>query len=200
MPSKQIYVKPYVVKGHYRTIHTRTFKFICANCDDEATRTTYATTCPKYCDKCKDLKKKLGKKKQTSGEVIITSVDSQAIETQENIQPPKQVNVELDSAKLIKYINQLLKNNYNKKLNSSEIEILIDLWNQKEYDEIAYDHNYGAMERLFSKERKYQAKLRSDRASKGGKAAQAARQKKDTPPTESVKNGDSEGHDERESA
>ncbi len=60
--------------------------------------------------------------------------------------------------------------------------------------------NYGAMERLFSKERKYQAKLRSDRASKGGKAAQAARQKKDTSQTESVKNGDSEGHDERESA
>jgi len=141
MPSKQIYVKPYEVKGHYRTIHTRTFKFICAHCDEEATRTTYATTCPKYCDKCKDLKKKLGKKKQTSGEVIITSADFQAIKTEANIQPTQQVHVELEPAKLIKYINQLLKNNYNKKLNSSEIEILIDLWNQKEYDEIAYDRN-----------------------------------------------------------
>ncbi|MDJ0725984.1 MAG: hypothetical protein QNJ38_12800 [Prochloraceae cyanobacterium] len=41
MPSKQIYVKPYQV--NWRTLHTRTFKFICAHCDQKSERTTYAT-------------------------------------------------------------------------------------------------------------------------------------------------------------
>ena len=76
MPSKQIYVKPYQVKGHWRTLHTRTFKFICAHCDQESQRTTYATTCPKYCDECKNLKQKLGKKKAPSGEIVDTNTTS----------------------------------------------------------------------------------------------------------------------------
>ncbi len=78
MPSKQIYVKPYYVKGHHRTIHTRTFKFICAHCDLEAERITYATTCPKYCDNCKDIKNKLGKKKEAAGAVVGDSLKNQA--------------------------------------------------------------------------------------------------------------------------
>ena len=64
LPPKKVYVHPYRVKGHYRTIYARIYKFICAHCNCESKRTTYATTCPKYCDNCKDIKHKLGKKKQ----------------------------------------------------------------------------------------------------------------------------------------
>ena len=184
MPSKQIYVKPYQVKGHYRTIYTRTFKFICAHCEQEAKRTTYATACPKYCDKCKDLKKKLGSKKQATGEVVETankaengkakSVDlSQSLEnlvatpateskTQEaaaktkasnqkgakettktkvskestKTEVTKEVNVELDSEKLVEYTNQLLLIHYNRKLNSDSKNMLVDLWERKNYDQM----------------------------------------------------------------
>ncbi len=212
MPSKQIYVKPYQVKGHWRTLHTRTFKFICAHCDLEATRTTYATTCPKYCDECKNLKQKLGKKKTPSGEVVETTSPSQdnnkqstapsltpdtpqkssptskttqqspstspstksaktaataqtATQKTSNAPPsattnqtssknsssnqaqtknppksdrdkPAEVNLELDPNKLIEYTNQLFLIHYNKGLNSDSKHILIDLWSNKDYQEI----------------------------------------------------------------
>ncbi|MDJ0719915.1 MAG: hypothetical protein QNJ54_37800 [Prochloraceae cyanobacterium] len=213
MPSKQIYVKPYQVKGHWRTLHTRTFKFICAHCDQESQRTTYATTCPKYCDECKNLKQKLGKKKAPSGEIVVdtssTSKDTQKQSTTPSLtpetpqksspsnkpdqtststspstksaktaataqtatqktsnppqspttnqtssknsssnqaqtkNPPKsdrdiaaEVNLELDSNKLIEYTNQLFLIHYNKGLNSDSKHILIDLWSNKDYQEI----------------------------------------------------------------
>ncbi|MGF1486083.1 MAG: hypothetical protein ACFBSE_03105, partial [Prochloraceae cyanobacterium] len=81
MPSKKIYVQPYKVKGHHRIIYTRVFKFICAHCDKEAKRETYATVCPKYCDDCKNIKNKRGTKKQPSGEIVETAkVISQSLQ------------------------------------------------------------------------------------------------------------------------
>ena len=152
MPSKQIYVKPYEVKGHYRTIHTRTFKFICAHCDSEATRTTYATTCPKYCDKCKDIKKKLGKKKQSSGEVIGVEVQEQKPEIKnhdllnntgiETVENPNEVvplvNIsDLKSEQVIEYINSLFLDVYNSKLESDLRHLLVDFWHERTDEQIS---------------------------------------------------------------
>ncbi|MGF1489055.1 MAG: hypothetical protein ACFBSE_18365, partial [Prochloraceae cyanobacterium] len=240
MPSKKIYVRPYEVKGHYRTIHTRVFKFICAHCDKPSKRETYATVCPTYGNRCNSDKAKClrHQTKNTESQKLFEvnpetenktnfvedssqkvqpttpaapvnlvppereSIDrnsrtappgldvpsirrsldrdlQQAIVPEdkptwgnpldlENIKPPlkketkskssnntpsrstqqsKQQNsldlhtakLAIDRSKLIDYINQLLKKEYNKKLNSDEIGIVIDLWNGKEYDEIAID-------------------------------------------------------------
>ncbi len=56
MPSKKVYVKPYTVKGHYRTIRTRNFKFICSFCDEKVERESYATACPRYGNRCQGKK------------------------------------------------------------------------------------------------------------------------------------------------
>ncbi len=56
MPSKKIYVKPYEVKGHWRTIRTRNFKFICSFCDEKVERQSYATACPRYGNRCQGKK------------------------------------------------------------------------------------------------------------------------------------------------
>lgn len=52
MPSKKIHVREYTVRAHDRTIHTRTFKFICSFCNETCERETYATACPKYGNQC----------------------------------------------------------------------------------------------------------------------------------------------------
>ncbi len=56
MPSKKVYVKPYEVKGHWRTIRTRNFKFICSFCDEKVERQSYATACPRYGNRCQGKK------------------------------------------------------------------------------------------------------------------------------------------------
>ncbi len=195
LPPKKIFVKSYTVREHYRTVWPRTYKLICAHCELEAERITYATTCPKYCDRCKDLKKKLGKKKQASGEVVEVANDgkdtsnkpveqlpqvekvadairdslkqSLSVETPK-VTNPKSTNTgsnratsgattqekvsskkttkkaqtleakveELDSERLVEYINQLLLVHYNSKLNSDSKNMLVDLWERKNYDQI----------------------------------------------------------------
>ena len=148
MPSKKIHVKPYRVKGHYRTIHTRTFKFICAHCDEESTRVTYATICPKYCDRCKNLKNRLGKKQKGSGQVV--SVNSQNQTKNNNIVPiavepnsnhnqvlPVENISELDPQKVVKYISVLFLDTYNSQLDSNLKNILVDLWHNRTDEEIS---------------------------------------------------------------
>ena len=49
---------------------------------------------------------------------------------------PTEVNLELDPNKLIEYTNQLFLIHYNKGLNSDSKHILIDLWSNKDYQEI----------------------------------------------------------------
>jgi len=49
---------------------------------------------------------------------------------------PAEVNLELDPNKLIEYTNQLFLIHYNKGLNSDSKHILIDLWSNKDYQEI----------------------------------------------------------------
>ncbi|MBO3464158.1 hypothetical protein G7B40_009875 [Aetokthonos hydrillicola Thurmond2011] len=67
MPSKQVHVKEYTVRAHQRLIHTRTYKFICKQCNQATVRESYATLRPLYCESCRPSKTKpdapKGKKK-----------------------------------------------------------------------------------------------------------------------------------------
>ncbi|ACK68408.1 hypothetical protein PCC8801_4495 (plasmid) [Rippkaea orientalis PCC 8801] len=58
MPRKKVYVREYTVRAHEREISTRVFKLVCSFCHDSCERETYATTCPKYGEQCKGVKKK----------------------------------------------------------------------------------------------------------------------------------------------
>ena len=58
MPSKKVHVGEYTVRAHTRTIHTRVYKLVCSFCHDPCERETYATTCPKYGNKCGSVAKK----------------------------------------------------------------------------------------------------------------------------------------------
>lgn len=44
------------VRAHDRLIHTRHYKFICAQCNHGVERETYAVNCPKYCINCRPPK------------------------------------------------------------------------------------------------------------------------------------------------
>ncbi|MDZ8186253.1 MAG: hypothetical protein RMX96_15545 [Nostoc sp. ChiSLP02] len=52
MPSKEIQVREYTVRAHKRQIHTRTFNFVCKQCDKPTTRETYGPR-PLYCLSCR---------------------------------------------------------------------------------------------------------------------------------------------------
>ncbi len=135
MPSKKIYVKPYQVRGHSRTIHTRTFKFICAHCDEESLRITYATKCPTYGNRCNGNKAKCLRKQTQS---IQTEDDSASNKIFNPIiaKAEKAKKIVIEPGQLIEYINQLFLEKYNRKLSADLRYILIDLWNQKTYRQI----------------------------------------------------------------
>lgn len=52
MPSKTVKVREYTVRAHERTIKTRLYKFICAQCDQMTKRESYGPR-PKYCEACR---------------------------------------------------------------------------------------------------------------------------------------------------
>ncbi|MEA5505957.1 hypothetical protein VB735_23130 [Halotia wernerae UHCC 0503] len=53
MPSsKVINVREYTVKAHKREIHTRTFNFVCKQCDQPTQRETFGVR-PLYCERCR---------------------------------------------------------------------------------------------------------------------------------------------------
>ncbi len=58
MASKQVQVKEYTVRAHKRLIHTRTYKFICKQCNQPTVRESYATLRPLYCEICRPSKSK----------------------------------------------------------------------------------------------------------------------------------------------
>ncbi len=59
MTSKQVQVKEYTVRAHKRLIHTRTYKFICKECNEPTVRESYATLRPLYCESCRPRKSKV---------------------------------------------------------------------------------------------------------------------------------------------
>lgn len=67
MASKQVFVKEYKVRAHWRTIQTRVFQFVCKKCDRLIERETFAVKCPKYCEQCRpvSLKSESKSKKPT---------------------------------------------------------------------------------------------------------------------------------------
>ncbi|OKH12936.1 hypothetical protein FACHB389_36265 [Nostoc calcicola FACHB-389] len=52
MASKEIQVREYTVRAHKRTIHTRTFNFVCKQCEEMTSRETYDPR-PLYCETCR---------------------------------------------------------------------------------------------------------------------------------------------------
>lgn len=64
MPSKHVQVTEYTVKAHTRLIHTRTYKFICKQCNQPTVRESYATLRPLYCEFCRPSKSKAAPPKQ----------------------------------------------------------------------------------------------------------------------------------------
>ncbi|BCL39880.1 hypothetical protein [Nostoc sp. MS1] len=52
MASKEIQVREYTVRAHQRTIHTRTFNFVCKQCDQPTSRETFGPR-PLYCETCR---------------------------------------------------------------------------------------------------------------------------------------------------
>lgn len=52
MPSKRIHVSSYTVRAHERMIHTRLYKFICADCQQATERQSYGPR-PLYCEVCR---------------------------------------------------------------------------------------------------------------------------------------------------
>ena len=56
MPSKYVEVREYTVRAHKRLIHTRTYKFICLECNQPTVRESYATLRPFYCETCRPSK------------------------------------------------------------------------------------------------------------------------------------------------
>ncbi|MHC5777963.1 MAG: hypothetical protein ACYT04_77065 [Nostoc sp.] len=52
MPSKIIEVREYTVKAHKREIHTRTFNFVCKQCQQPTQRETFGLR-PLYCESCR---------------------------------------------------------------------------------------------------------------------------------------------------
>ncbi len=67
MPSKRIHVREYTVRAHERVIHTRLYKFICANCHGATSRESFGPR-PLYCEVCRPPVTKqvepVGKKKK----------------------------------------------------------------------------------------------------------------------------------------
>lgn len=53
MPSKRIHVSSYTVRAHERMIHTRLYKFICADCQQATERQSYGPR-PLYCEACRN--------------------------------------------------------------------------------------------------------------------------------------------------
>ena len=56
MSSKYVEVREYTVQSHKRLIHTRTYKFICKQCNQQTIRESYATRGPLYCETCRPSK------------------------------------------------------------------------------------------------------------------------------------------------
>ncbi len=52
MPSKTVKVREYTVRAHKRTIKTRIYKIVCAQCDQMTERESYGPR-PKYCEVCR---------------------------------------------------------------------------------------------------------------------------------------------------
>lgn len=52
MPSKRVHVREYTVRAHERVIHSRRYKFICAECNQPTVRESYGPR-PSYCESCR---------------------------------------------------------------------------------------------------------------------------------------------------
>ncbi|MBW4617689.1 MAG: hypothetical protein KME21_31770 [Desmonostoc vinosum HA7617-LM4] len=53
MPSSKIIeVREYTVRAHKREIHTRTFNFVCKQCEQSTQRETFGPR-PLYCERCR---------------------------------------------------------------------------------------------------------------------------------------------------
>ncbi|BAY41898.1 hypothetical protein NIES2111_62940 (plasmid) [Nostoc sp. NIES-2111] len=52
MATKEIDVREYTVRAHKRTIHTRTFNFVCKQCEQMTSRETFGPR-PLYCESCR---------------------------------------------------------------------------------------------------------------------------------------------------
>ena len=151
MPSKKIYVKPYEVKGHWRTIRTRNFKFICSFCDEKVERQSYATACPRYGNRCQGKKQNCLRNEKRTGVPSIAPLNSKAdarlkttsTEIATTVINSTQTSVSAsskeapDRERLVKYVENLLEQNYNKRLTLEESFILIDLLDRKSISQIS---------------------------------------------------------------
>lgn len=65
MPSKRVHVREYTIRAHERVIHTRVYKFICQQCNQDVEREPYVSR-PLYCARCRPslTRTELAKKKK----------------------------------------------------------------------------------------------------------------------------------------
>ena len=52
MPSKKVSVREYTVRAHERVIHSRHYKFVCAECNQPTERESFGPR-PMYCSGCR---------------------------------------------------------------------------------------------------------------------------------------------------